>query len=553
MIGIHLAFDKKLAKFSFAETAVKPLRFSLRIMIHHSNQFPCPAHPRDIFIIDHEKRDIPDAHMTYRLLTEAEAQGAELYTPANSLSDVLHPLMLLSWEWWFRTEPALAKTDIKSVVQHLEEKQQLANRLKIWHPRHYRFLLHEEGKYWPVSGFPAMRRLDELDSPKEKLFWWGHMLVFALSIMQRFSMILELASPNFGFVPPQRRLYYLSDHTRKGKDFAAFGAAIIERIAEAPEIKEDQWYILGKFLNQLFIPHVSDIQDWNQLYQGAQKTPTNHLYNPRKKALLRGLINQGNPRSALKSNGKICILADIHSNLPALEAVLEEAKRLGASRFLVLGDLVGYGAQPRECIYRLANLESSIFVQGNHDYAVSQAAWESVESETAKTTAKWTREQLDTESLEWLGSLQREQIFSNWMVVHAFPKSVEYFKDYHNQLSFKESLDYIAERNLQVAFYGHTHIPYAHLRTSDEQTIPIGNKNTKLFMRGEALLINPGSVGQPRHGENKACFALWDTQSNMLSFHAIPYPVDQAIEALVRSDLPKEAIYSLSARLEKGR
>ena len=149
---------------------------------------------------------------------------------------------------------------------------------------------------------------------------------------------------------------------------------------------------------------------------------------------------------------------------PALDAVIAESRRMGVDRFAFLGDAVGYGPYPVECVERLAGLDLTVALCGNHDHA---ACWGIEGAETvgmARKTIAWTRKQLGQQDHSWLAELEREHIDNGWMAVHGAPVCPERFRAYVYVMTFADNLEHLAQRGMPVCFHGHSHIQIAYRR-----------------------------------------------------------------------------------------
>jgi len=117
------------------------------------------------------------------------------------------------------------------------------------------------------------------------------------------------------------------------------------------------------------------------------------------------------------------------------------------------------------------------------------------------------------------------------------------------ELTYRENFQYMAANQLAVCFYGHTHVPFLYRRCAEELFDKAVPSATKLFVAGELLLVNPGSVGQPRDGDERASFAIWDRRRNVITFHRVEYPLQETVSAIRRAGLPDD----VARRLEIGR
>ncbi len=266
---------------------------------------------------------------------------------------------------------------------------------------------------------------------------------------------------------------------------------------------------------------------------------------------------------------KYAILSDIHGNLEAFRTVLRKCEDLGAEQFVCLGDIVGYGANPAECLALLRSLGPLAVVKGNHDEFVSNGD-EIMEgfNPHARAAVLWTKSQLDPEALDFLANLKLKDTprGSNFTVVHATLDSPEawgyIFDSYHAGDNFQYQFT-------QLCFCGHSHVPLVFCKkpvifsaghpielmrewTENTEESPDWTERestvTIHLQPGYKYLVNVGSVGQPRNRDPRASFALYDSTEKTLTRYAIPYDVRTAQEKILAAGLPER----LAARLEVG-
>jgi predicted phosphodiesterase len=231
------------------------------------------------------------------------------------------------------------------------------------------------------------------------------------------------------------------------------------------------------------------------------------------------------------------VLADIHANLPALRAAVDELRRRGADRWLTLGDVVGYGAQPNECVAEIAALDP-IAVAGNHDLIAVGQMSEDRCIPLAQRSLRWTRTVLTPESRSWLAEQPlRTEAPGGVMLAHG---SID---DPQEQIVTRGQ----ALRQLRIAEHdgaralllGHTHRPWV---CSSSARLRVGRGRLRLPTE-PATLLNPGSVGQSRELRMRARAILLDTDSSTAEFLAIPYDVTAAQSALREAGLPVGSLH----------
>jgi len=242
---------------------------------------------------------------------------------------------------------------------------------------------------------------------------------------------------------------------------------------------------------------------------------------------------------------RCAILADIHSNLEAFTAVLDDIEdRGGADEVWCLGDVVGYGPEPRECIARLRETEH-VCVVGNHDGAAIGKLDVSVFNPHAAIASRWTAQQLEAEDRQYLGDLRPVIEKADFTLVHGSPREPlwEYLL---STWSAEQSLAHFSTRFCLV---GHTHAPAVFTfdddgRCSARQFLP----DNPLVLGERRLLINPGAVGQPRDGDPRASYAIYDSEAATVHLYRVPYDIPATQAKMMDRGLPMP----LAARLSHG-
>jgi diadenosine tetraphosphatase ApaH/serine/threonine PP2A family protein phosphatase len=243
------------------------------------------------------------------------------------------------------------------------------------------------------------------------------------------------------------------------------------------------------------------------------------------------------------------VLTDIHANLEALDACLADARGRACDQTLVLGDLVGYGADPNTVIDRVLSLEPRAIVRGNHDKVACGIDQADGFNAVAKSAARWTLDCLTKEHREWLAALPEGPIEVDDLIeiCHGSP--------FDEDAYIFDELD--AVRALKVStrplcLFGHTHYPVT-FEFSSASIESVGSPpapETHVQLRdGCKYLINPGSVGQPRDGDPRAAYAIVDTVQRRVELYRTTYPVDAAQAKILDAGLPDV----LAQRLAVGR
>jgi len=234
---------------------------------------------------------------------------------------------------------------------------------------------------------------------------------------------------------------------------------------------------------------------------------------------------------------KIAIISDLHSNLEALTAVRDHALACGVERFICLGDSVGYGADPGATLDLLIALPGLVSVVGNNDEYVVTPGLGEIPNEWIRSSAEWTRRQLTTAQLDWLGSLTYLHVEGDVTYTHA---SVNQPNRWPYVTEPAQARACLKAAVTDVVFIGHVHIPYVfemagqkgevtrHLATADEQIS---------FRAGSRYVVCVGSVGQPRDGDPRASYVIYDTGSRAVRFARVEYDRQAAAAKIRRAGL----------------
>jgi diadenosine tetraphosphatase ApaH/serine/threonine PP2A family protein phosphatase len=243
------------------------------------------------------------------------------------------------------------------------------------------------------------------------------------------------------------------------------------------------------------------------------------------------------------------VISDIHANLEAFDAVLDATAGTDFARVLLLGDLVGYGADPNAVVDRVRALSNVVVIRGNHDKVA--AGVESVEgfNHMARVAIAWTVDALTEENRNYLASLTEGpvEIDDHVEICHGTPfdEDVYVFDDL-------DALRSIRTSTRPVCLYGHTHVPAAFRLSADQLQLigpPRGERFHLPLNDDGRYLVNCGSVGQPRDGDPRAAYGVLDTSEHAVTVHRIPYDLKTAQSKIVAAGLPE----ILAQRLAMGR
>lgn len=240
---------------------------------------------------------------------------------------------------------------------------------------------------------------------------------------------------------------------------------------------------------------------------------------------------------------RYAILADIHSNLAALTAVLNDIQKKGSvDEVWCLGDIVGYGPEPKECIKVLREC-TQVCVSGNHDLGAAGKIDLDLFNPIAAEACRWTASQMSAAELLYLEELPKIIKKGDYFLVHGSPRdpAMEYIMSPN-----------IAQKNFSAydtkfCFVGHTHVPAAY---KEEAASKVNLRpGIGLAMNQYRMIVNPGAVGQPRDGDPRASYGIYDTEGRMFRLYRVDYDIHTTQDKMMKAGLP----VSLAARLGEGR
>lgn len=243
------------------------------------------------------------------------------------------------------------------------------------------------------------------------------------------------------------------------------------------------------------------------------------------------------------------VLTDIHANLEALEACLSDAAARGYDRTLVLGDLIGYGADPNAVVERVRALQPTAIVRGNHDKVALGLDQAEGFNAVAKSAARWMLEVMTPENREWVAALPQgpHAVDDLIEICHGSPfdEDAYIFDESDARMALETS-------TRPLCLFGHTHYPVTFELSNGTFTSkgPAADAEATLDLReGVKYLLNPGSVGQPRDGDPRAAYAIVDTEARRVELFRLMYPLEAAQAKVINAGLPD----ILARRLAAGR
>ncbi len=239
------------------------------------------------------------------------------------------------------------------------------------------------------------------------------------------------------------------------------------------------------------------------------------------------------------------VLGDIHANIDALNAVLDDARAQGVTHFVCVGDVVGYNAAPAACIRAVRDELGCPCVRGNHDHYVSDPGTNLADFHpSAAQVVEWTRSQLAADDVQWLHDLPLQKPVMGFMLVHATLDKPDHWGYVFENQQAEANFSY---QYTPLCFHGHTHVPIIY---SNEPGGVIHYQPRDFTLElGQRLFINVGSVGQPRDGDPRASYVVYDMAARQIRFRRVAYDVQAAMARNRLAGLPEKC----ASRLEIGR
>lgn len=239
---------------------------------------------------------------------------------------------------------------------------------------------------------------------------------------------------------------------------------------------------------------------------------------------------------------RVLVISDIHANFTALETVINEAGNVDA--VWCLGDLVGYGPDPNECVDTIRQLPNLTCIVGNHDAAALKQIDIDTFNPEARSALVWTRDTLSSVNKEFLANLIDLVVWENVTLTHGSPRQPiwEYILDVRTAT---QNFNFFST---SLCLIGHTHLPaiysYSDLHSFASLSLPEPNQKISLPKRA---IVNPGSVGQPRDRDPRAAYAIYDSTTNLWEYHRVIYDIQAVQERMKKVGLPEKHIQRLSA------
>ena len=463
-----------------------------------------------------------------------------------------------------RSELDLNEQKTRDFLSHnLQQERKLA----VHHPHKTWFLVELENHKFKIGNIcPRLTPLHTLKNTEsadihKKINYLKRLYRSYFKVASHFNLRLDEGLSNFA-IDHNETLYYLDDDIYSWDNFLSFSHLLGVLIRNNHWLDENHAQELGEALQQ----YISEFfEDSHSGYRVARLLRDIFIPDNNKKQVLSVIITQleqsktivkkltaNTNNSSNNSDNYLAILSDIHANLPALEAVLDYLQQNNITQGIVLGDIVGYGPNPSECIARLQQTELMV-IKGNHDHAVVSGDTKRGMSSTARWCIEWTIPRLSNNEKQWLADLALELTSSdnalkNWRAIHGSPIDPNYFYAYVYQMTYEQNLDAMEKQKMDLCFHGHSHVQGMYVRNKQRQDKFLNPKDKTSLANYNHALICSGAVGQPRDGSTSAQFAIYHQRNHQIQFMNIDYDMSKTLADLEQYAFPKV----LGERLQRG-
>ena len=453
-----------------------------------------------------------------------------------------------------RTEYNLPKLQARRFIEQAVEKER---NLNVHHPHKTWFLLYsatssENDSVLIGNITPLLLPINQTEnllahrSSNELLEVILKILHLYLHNAAHKEISLDLGLSNFG-INKNNELFYLDDDLYAWDEFNFLPEFLAGLIRSQAWLNEKMLSRIGGCLRQYIVEYFQDSHWATVVAEGLRSAYISPDKRPLTESLIQGLTS-GNKfvYKPAPTAPILALIADIHSNAPALEAAISFLQNKGVDGAIVLGDVVGYGPHPSQCIDMLRNKDTFSVIRGNHDHAVVSGRFSGGVSSMAGWALQWTMGQLNEQDKIWLDSLPPYLQEGDWYAVHGSPKDKTFFNAYVYHMSYSENLNELQSRNITLCFHGHTHIQSVYYRKNGVDDL---NRDRQIDLTSyQHALIWPGSIGQPRNNEPGVELALINLDTNELEFHKLSYNMQPTLKDMKAAHFPT----ALIDRLEKG-
>lgn len=437
---------------------------------------------------------------------------------------------------------------LRDMRRWIEQALERERRLAVHAPQKTWFILMRGTDPVIANATPRLRALHDLGNvDRETLVaLLGQVIDHCIQTAARHELRLDEGLSNFG-VNPAGVVCYLDDDTYAWDGFLSLTQMLGVWIRQLDALDVAAAQALGTRLRESISREFRDPHAARILAEGLRgMLALTERQVAARDACVAAIAPPARSRMRAPRAKVFALLADIHANLPALDAVLKALREKNIREALVLGDIVGYGPHPDECIERLAHAGLAV-LKGNHDHAVATGVFHGGFSSSGRWVAQWTREVLSEERLQWLERLPLYYEHDDWLAVHGAPADRSFFNAYVYNRTYEDNLDNLRERGIRFCFHGHSHLRGVYYDNGHDRGFCSDSSIDLSRMRH--ALICPGSVGQTRRGVGGiAEFAVFDSGAKRLHLLDVIYDPQITIEQMRAKGFP----YSLEQRLRTG-
>lgn len=422
-----------------------------------------------------------------------------------------------------------------------------------------RYQAHHPHKTWFVAEYdngsetiatignicPRLRPLHEIVidqnlSTEDFSHYFTQLFHHYFRIAKTLQIRLDEGLSNFG-VTADQQLYYLDDDVYTWDRFISCAQMLGVYFRSITWLTPLHSKKLGHIVRQLIIEHFADTQ---YLIVLAEQIKDVFMPAQHQQELVRHFIdglNEGSkPRASHPHHNRyLAILADVHANLPALQAVLNFLDSHNIKQGIVAGDIVGYGPYPTECI-ELIQKTGFLVLKGNHDHGLAANSFQKGFSSTASWVLTWSQQYVKSEHIQWLADLPPLAHEDNWLALHGAPIDPTFFNAYVYEMTYQDNLDVLQRKEIPICFHGHTHQPGLYGRKGRMDKYYLEDKIE--LQQFDHTLICPGSIGQPRNGKSGAQFAIYDQKEHQIMFHTLEYDVESIVKKMSDEQFPATLI-----------
>lgn len=471
------------------------------------------------------------------------------FTGRPSTQIYIEPHAILKIRCEIRLEPIFAKRWAEQTLAKEKHYQ-------IYHPHKTWFVAETDTQATALIGSicPRLQPLhewltqDTIDIP-QALNYFSQLFDHYFRLAKQLKVRLDEGLSNFGISAAQQ-LFYLDDDIYTWDRFISSAQMLGVYFRSLAWIESAVAEQLGKIVHDLILKHFNDPHDLIVLAELLKE-----VYMPTEshRQRLNSFINQlivhqiTSPTQHLSQARYIAVLADIHANFPALKVVLDFLNLKGIQTGIVLGDIVGYGPHPGQCIEQLQTLNFS-FIKGNHDHSLANEQVENNFSRPAIWALQWSIDHVSATQKSWLASLPPLIHHDHWLAVHGAPIDPTFFNAYVYEMTYSDNLDVLQRKNIPFCFHGHTHKPGVYGRSQHQDKF-IYDRVVDLKQFDHALIC-PGSIGQPRSQPFGAQFAIYDQHERKIYYHNLPYNIAATITDMENYGFPETLIGLLKKRFE---